>query len=221
MVEHAVGKIDDLRRIYPSPKGRAVQKVIPALDEHCRRFIAYSPILMLGTDGDVSPRGDDPGFVKVSDDKTLVIPDRKGNFRVDSMQNILRNPKVALLFMVPGLDHTLRVRGKAEISIDPETLAPLAVNGKPPASAIVVHVEEAFLHCGKALIRADLWNPEAHVADGILPSPGRMLADHINADGDDVERRYDQGIADAMAEEGRTVLKTDAEAKSQARRERS
>mgnify|MGYP001254373914 CR=1 FL=1 len=137
MTEFAVESVDALREIYPAPKGTPVKKTLYALDEHCRNFIAHSPILMLGTDGDVSPRGDDPGFVTVADDNTLIIPDRKGNFRVDSMQNILRNSTIGILFLVPGMEVTLRIRGKAAITVDPEILEPLAINGKEPASAIV------------------------------------------------------------------------------------
>ncbi|MAF50324.1 MAG: pyridoxamine 5'-phosphate oxidase family protein [Rhodospirillales bacterium] len=205
MTEFAVESVDALREIYPAPKGTPVKKTLYALDEHCRNFIAHSPILMLGTDGDVSPRGDDPGFVTVADDNTLIIPDRKGNFRVDSMQNILRNSTIGILFLVPGMEVTLRIRGKAAITVDPEILEPLAINGKEPASAIVVHVEEAFLHCGKALIRADIWNPEARIADGTFPPPGRMYADHMNADRDVMEKHYAEHIEEDLAEEGRTV----------------
>lgn len=207
MKKNAVTDIDALRQIYPSPKGPPVEKVITALDEHCRNFIAHSPILMLGTDGDVSPRGDDPGFVRVADDNTLIIPDRKGNFRVDSMQNILRNPTIGILFLVPGMNETLRIRGQATISTEPEMLKSLAINGRDPASAIVVRVEEAFLHCGKALIRSEIWNPATQVAKGTFPPPGRMYADHMNVNRDKLEREYDEHIEEDLAEEGRSAPK--------------
>ena len=160
---------------------------------------------MLGTDGDVSPRGDNPGFVAVQDDNTLIIPDRKGNFRLDSMQNIIRNSKVAVLFLVPGMDVTLRIRGNAIITSDHKLLKSLEVNGKEPKTAIVVRVKEAFLHCGKALIRSDIWNPEVQVADGVFPPTGQMYADHMGTNRDDMEKRYDEHIEEDLEEEGRTV----------------
>ena len=205
MTDHAIDSIEALRQIYPPPKGVPVEKTMYALDKHCRNFIAHSPILMLGTGGDVSPRGDEPGFVKVADDNTLIIPDRKGNSRVDSLSNILDDPTVGILFLAPGMNETLRIRGSATITRDPEILKPMALNGKAPASAIVVHVEEAFLHCGKALIRADIWNPEAHVADDAFPPVGRMYADHIKGDVDVMEKDYQNHIEEDLAEEGRIV----------------
>ena len=119
-----------LREIYSSPKGASLKKTRYALDEHSRRFIAASPFLILGTYGDVSPRGDNPGFVKVLDNNTLIIPDRNGNNRLDSMNNIIANPTVALIFLIPGISETFRIRGEAEISTDPTLLEPLAVNKK-------------------------------------------------------------------------------------------
>ena len=121
-----------LREIYSSPKGASLKKTRYALDEHSRRFIAASPFLILGTHGDVSPRGDNPGFVKVLDNNTLIIPDRNGNNRLDSMNNIIANPTVALIFLIPGISETFRIRGEAEISTDPTLLEPLAVNKKIP-----------------------------------------------------------------------------------------
>jgi len=205
MPEFSIQSLDALRAIYPAPKGTPVKKILNALDQHCRNFIAHSPILMLGSDGDVSPRGDDPGFVTVADDNTLIIPDRKGNFRVDSMKNILRNPTIGILFLVPGMEVTLRIRGKAMITVNPEILRPLAINDKEPASAIVVEVEEAFLHCGKALIRADIWNPETRVSAGTFPPPGHMYADHTSASREVLEKRYIEHIEEDLAEEGRSV----------------
>ena len=160
---------------------------------------------MLGTDGDVSPRGDNPGFVVVEDDNTLIIPDRKGNFRLDSMQNIIRNPKVAVLFLVPGMDVTLRIRGNAKITSDHKILKSLEVNGKEPSSAIVVRVKEAFLHCGKALIRSDIWNPDNRVAKGVFPPPGHMYADHMKVNREEMEHLYVEHINEDLAEEGRSV----------------
>jgi PPOX class probable FMN-dependent enzyme len=184
MAEDALATTEALREMYGAVHPLAAEKVMARLDRHCRAFIELSPFLVLGTadeqgNQDVSPRGDPPGFVRVLDDRTLAIPDRPGNRRVDSLGNIVRHPKVALLFMVPGMQETLRVNGRARLSIDPELLKSLAVNGRPAVSALVVEVEEAFLHCGKAVIRSHLWDPGRHVPKGRLPSLARMIADQI------------------------------------------
>ena len=205
MTRPVISSVDELRKIYPAPKGPPVEKVLSALDEHCRNFIAHSPILMLGTDGDVSPRGDDPGFVQVANDNTLIIPDRKGNFRVDSMLNILRNPTIGILFLVPGMNEALRIRGDATISTDPKLLGSMAINGREPASAIIVKVTEAFLHCGKALIRSDIWTPATRVPKGTFPPPGHMYADHMKAGRAEMEEIYDEHIVEDLAEEGRSI----------------
>lgn len=173
----------DLRQSYGEPMERARLKSLRKLDRHCRNFIELSPFLCLGTSGDdgadVTPRGDAPGFVKVLDDGTLAIPDWPGNNRLDSLTNILSNPRIGLLFLIPGVDETLRVNGKAEITISPDVLALWDVNGKHPKSALVVAVEEAFLHCGKALIRSRLWRDDYKIDRAQLPSYGRMLKDQI------------------------------------------
>ncbi len=203
MADYTIRDVPKLREIYPEAKGVAVDKQLSALDKHCRNFIAHSPFLVLGTAGDVSPKGDDPGFVQVVDDNTIVIPDRKGNNRMDSLQNILDDPQVGLLFMIPGVDETLRVNGQAEISVDPAILEPLALSGKPPASAIVVHVEEAYLHCAKALKRSHLWRVDAQVPKGTIPPAGRMFADQVGSDPVSLEKDYDEIIEGDLAEEGR------------------
>lgn len=188
-----------LEDLYGEPSERARRKVLNRLDVHCRRFIAASPFLVLGTaaaDGsaDCSPRGDAPGFVKVLDDRTLVIPDRLGNNRVDSMRNIVENPNIGLIFFVPGVNETLRVNGHARILCEPDLLADFAVNGKIPKTAIVMTVKEAFLHCAKALIRSRLWDPATQIERTSFPSLGRMLADQIaGLDPDEAEA----GIAEA------------------------
>jgi PPOX class probable FMN-dependent enzyme len=204
MSDYNVSDVQELRKFYPEPKGVAVEKQLSALEQHCRNFIAHSPFLVLGTAGDVSPKGDDPGFVQVVDDNTIIIPDRKGNNRMDSLQNILDNPNVGILFMIPGVNETLRVNGRAEVTVNPEILDSFAINGRAPASAIVVHVEEAYLHCAKALIRSHLWSAEAQVPKGTIPPAGRMFADQIGADPATLEKRYDDHIKDDLAEEGRT-----------------
>ena len=174
----------ELREIYGPVLERARIKILPKLDKHCRHFISLSPFLCLGTasaDGaDVTPRGDRPGFVHVLDDFTIAIPDWRGNNRLDSLLNIVSNPQVGMVFLIPGVDETLRVNGKAEISTEPELLARWKVNGTHPKSAIVVNVEEAFMHCGKALIRSRLWHEDAKIDRRELPTYGQMLKDQID-----------------------------------------
>jgi len=174
---------EELRACYAPPIERARLKTLHRLDKHCRRFIALSPFLCLGTStsegSDVSPRGDQPGFVHVLDDTTLAIPDWPGNNRLDSFTNILSNPQVGILFLIPGVDETLRVNGTAEIKVDPELLARWEVQCKRPKSVLVVSVREAYLHCGKALIRSRLWKDDFKVERPVLPPYGHMLKDQI------------------------------------------
>ena len=181
----------ELRALYGQPNVRAANKVLPRLDEHCRAFIGLSPFCVLGTaaaDGlaDCSPKGDAPGFVQVLDDETLLIPDRLGNNRVDSMSNIVENPNVSLIFLVPGMNETLRVNGKATITTDDSLLESLSVNGKQPKTGLVVKVDEAFLHCAKALMRSKLWDPERHIDRKSFPSLGRILADQTGVQSPEV-----------------------------------
>ncbi len=175
---------DALRRVYKSPNPRSVQKEIKLLDRHCRRFVELSPFLVLSTSGegggDVSPRGGPPGFVKAMDSATLVIPDFPGNNRLDSLENILENGRVGMLFFVPGVDETLRVNGRATIDIDPDLRALGRVDGRLPIAVIRVSVEQAYLHCGKALMRSSLWDPAIQVERSIFPSIGEMIRDQIN-----------------------------------------
>ncbi len=174
-----------LRQCYPEPGVRARSKTLQRLDAHCRNFIRLSPFLCLGTAGeagaDVAPRGDQPGFVRVLDEEgtKIAIPDWPGNNRLDSMENILENPQVGILFLIPGVDETLRVNGVAEISVEPELLSLWEADGKRPKSTLVVTVREAFLHCGKALIRSRLWRDDYKVDRKAIPSLGQMLKDQI------------------------------------------
>jgi len=181
--EQVVRSEAELRAIVGEPSERAVKKQIDRLDEHCRAIIAASPFMLLGTASaagwcDVSPKGDAPGFAQVLDERTLAIPDRPGNKRLDSLKNIVENPRVGLLFIVPGKGETLRVNGRATIVRDPALLARLAFEGKQPLVAIVVAVEEAFAHCSKAFIRSHLWEPEHWPDSSALPSIARMVMDH-------------------------------------------
>ncbi|HCV28584.1 MAG TPA: pyridoxamine 5'-phosphate oxidase family protein [Dehalococcoidia bacterium] len=183
---------DELRELHGWPSDRAREKTITALDRHCRAIIAASPIAFLATtnaDGsaDVAPKGDPAGFVKVLDDNTIVIPDRPGNRRFDGLKNILSNPGIGLVFLVPGMRETLRVNGTAELVRDPELLETLKVKGKLPWLAIIVHVDEAFMHCPKAFLRSKLWEPETWPARDSLPSMATVLNDHAFAGKANVE----------------------------------
>jgi len=169
-----------LREAFGRPGDLAMRKDIGYLDKHCRRFIELSPFLCIGTadkngKADVSPRGDPAGFVQVLDDKTIIIPDRPGNNRLDTMSNIMENPNVGILFMIPGFEDSLRINGRATIVRDPEVLRRAAVNGKEPKVAIRVTVDEAFLHCAKAFKRSRLWESEAQVPRSAMPSLAKMI----------------------------------------------
>src|SRR5207248_6499030 len=172
----------DLRALLGTPSEVALKKQIAALDGHCRALIAHAPFMLLATAGadgrcDVSPKGDPPGFARVLDDTHLVIPDRPGNKRLDGMRNILENPHVGLIFLVPARGETLRVNGRAAITRDPELLARMEVGGKRPLLAIGVEVEEVFLHCAKAFKRSRLWEPERWPDLAALASSARMFRD--------------------------------------------
>jgi PPOX class probable FMN-dependent enzyme len=177
---HTITDLAALERLYEKPTERALLKQVDRLDQPCRDFIAASPFLILATSGaaggDCSPRGDQAGFVDVADDRTLLLPDRRGNNRIDSLRNIVENPAVALIFLIPGIEQTLRVNGHAEITVDPALLARFAVDGKRPKTVIRIAVDEAFVQCPRALLRAELWNAGRFIADGKVPSMGTMLA---------------------------------------------
>ncbi len=159
-------------------------------------MIAASPFVVLATSGpgglDATPRGDPAGFVAIEDNRTLLIPDRRGNNRLDSLRNLLTDPRIALLFLIPGVGETLRVNGRAEISIDPALLARFPMQGKLPRSVIVVHVERVYFQCPKALVRSELWNPARQIDRKALPSTGTILADisHGVAGGEQYNREY-------------------------------
>jgi hypothetical protein len=177
---------EDLRAHFGKVSQLAEKKVLHHLDRFCRDFIALSPFLVLASgDGkgnaDASPRGDAPGFVAVLDDRTLLIPDRRGNNRVDSFANVLASPGVGLIFFVPGINETLRVNGRAEITQDPVLLAPLTVQNVTPTIGLKVHVQETYFHCGKALMRSKLWNPQTQIDRHRFPSLGRIIAEQTQA----------------------------------------
>jgi uncharacterized protein len=191
----------DLRAMLGMPSDIALRKQITRLDAHCRAVIAHAPFLLLATAGadgrcDVSPKGDPAGFVRVLDDTHLVIPDRPGNKRLDGMRNILANPHVGLLFLVPARGETLRVNGRACITRDADLLAVMAVDGKVPNLAIGVEVEEVFLHCAKAFRRSGLWEPARWPSLADLCSSAKMFHDQVPTPGmtvDDFERRLETG----------------------------
>jgi PPOX class probable FMN-dependent enzyme len=180
--EFLIRDTDQLRALFPPTHDIAVAKVLDRLDHHARAFLARSPFLCIGTQGptgtaDVSPSGDPPGFVRVLDDRTLAIPDRPGNNRLDTLANIVANPVVGLLFLIPGYDETLRVNGRASVTRDPDLLATLAVHDRRPTVAIVVAVDEVFLHCAKAFRRSRLWDPDARQDRAAMPSLVQMIQD--------------------------------------------
>ena len=191
---------EELRELAGAPSELVIRKQLAALDEHCRAFIALSPFLMLGTVGaaggcDVSPRGDAPGFVLVLDDRTLVIPERPGNRRFDTLRNILQTGAIGLLFVVPGVEETLRVNGHARLIRDTDLLERTAVRGKRPLLAIGVEVDECFFHCAKAFKRSGLWDSAGWPDRAALPSLGRILVDQVRpADTtvDDLERYIEE-----------------------------
>ena len=182
-----IESVDALRTIYPPAKDRAVKKQLARLDRHCRQFIALSPFVMLSSSNtawtmDASPRGGAPGFVKTLDEHTLLIPDAPGNNRLDTLENIVATRQLGLLFLIPGVDETLRVNGAAALATDDATLNLFAEERRPPKLVIRVSVKEAYLHCAKALMRSSLWDAERQIARAALPTMGQMLKDQIGGD---------------------------------------
>jgi PPOX class probable FMN-dependent enzyme len=191
---------DALRQCYAAPMERAVKKEIPALDVHCRSFIALSPFVLLATGDaadnlDASPRGGAPGFVVVADDHTLLLPDAPGNNRLDSFQNIVATGKVGLLFLIPGIDETLRVNGTAVLSQDSADITACTTERRAPRVVVRITVQAAYLHCAKAFMRSRLWDAAAQVQRSALPTAGQMIGDqtglHVAPETpEDMARRY-------------------------------
>ena len=178
---------DQIRELMGEPRKAQLTKVLPRLDEHCRTWIERCPFIVLcsaGMDGrlDASPKGDPAGFVKILDDRTLAIPDRPGNRRADTFQNILNNPQIAAIFLMPGRGETLRVTGKATIVLDEELMEQMVVNRRAPKAAIVVDIEEVMFHCGKSMIRSKLWQPEHWPSIDGLASYAQFIADQAETD---------------------------------------
>ncbi len=183
---------EKLRRIYGNPSPRAAAKVISEFDKHCRLFIEHATFLVIATtdgqDLDVSPKGDPAGFVEVESDRTLLLPDRPGNNRIDGMMNILANPKVAVILMIPTVGETLRVNGSAEILDDSNICERFQVNGRSPKTVLRITAEEIYTHCGKAPLRAGLWKPETWPAARPVPSLNEMIRDHAEIEVDSIEQ---------------------------------
>ncbi len=196
--------VAELEALYGKPVEAATVKEVGRITPHYRAYIEASPFATLATAGpeglDCSPRGDKPGFVRVADEKTLMLPDRRGNNRIDSLRNIVRDPRMALLFLIPGVGNTLRVNGRGRLSVEPALLASFAVDGKPPRSVLVVEVDAVYFQCARALVRSELWNPERHVDPASLPSAGQILAalSQDRVGGESYDREWPQRAARTM-----------------------
>jgi uncharacterized protein len=179
--DHLITTVEQLEALYGQPYGPAVAKEIDHIAPVYRQLIEAAPFVAVATGGpdglDCSPKGDAPGFLRVLDDKTLALPDRPGNNRIDGFRNLLKDPRIALLFLIPGVGETLRVNGRASISVDPDLMQSFAVNGKLPRSVLLVHVETVFFHCSKAIVRAKLWEEATKIDRRSLPSTGTIIAE--------------------------------------------
>src|ERR1700731_1110818 len=181
MTNHLVTTMAELEAMYAQPMETSLLKELDHIGPHYRARMEAPPFVPLGAGGpeglDCSPGGDAPGFVRIADERTLLIPDRRGNNRIDSLRNILHDPHVALLFLIPGCGETIRVNGRATVSTDPTLLQSFLVDGKAPRTVIVVSVDRIYFHCAKAIVRSKLWDPSRHVDRASLPSSGTILAD--------------------------------------------
>ncbi len=179
--DHLITTVEQLEALYGKPYGPSLAKEIDHLSPSYRKLIEAAPFVAIATGGpeglDCSPKGDAAGFVRILDDRTLAIPDRPGNNRVDGFRNILRDPRIAVLFLIPGIGETLRVNGRASISIDPDLMQSFAVNGKLPRSVLVIHIDTVFFHCSKAIVRSKLWDPATQIERESLPSTGAIVAE--------------------------------------------
>jgi PPOX class probable FMN-dependent enzyme len=201
--QYILRSADELEKLYGEPHERSILKVRDFLDEHSRAFLEAATFAVLATSDragnlDCSPRGDFAGFVRVLDEKTLLLPDRRGNNHTDSLKNILENPQIALLFFVPNINQTFRVGGTAQISAAPDLLAEFAVEGRQPKTVLIISVREAFVHCSRALVRAGLWQPEKHSISPNVPTMGEMLAAHTG--GKMNAEEYDRELPDRVRE---------------------
>jgi uncharacterized protein len=199
-----ISTVDELESIYGKPVAVSLVKEVNWITPHYRAYIEASPFAVLASAGpeglDCSPRGDVAGFVRVHGTRTLMLPDRRGNNRVDSLRNIVRDPRVALLLMIPGVGNTLRINGRAHLSTAPDLLASFAIEGKAPRSVIVMAVDAVYFQCTRALLRSELWNPARHVDPKTLPSAGQILAalSQNRLGGDDFDQAWPQRARQAM-----------------------
>jgi hypothetical protein len=202
-MSHLITSEAELEALYGLPSGAAVIKEIDHISDHYRTFIEASPFVVLATSGpdglDCTPRGDPAGFVRVVDKHTVMLPDRRGNNRLDSLRNIVRDPRIALLFLIPGIGRTLRINGRAAISVDSGLCASFTMEGKVPRSVIVVTAERVYTQCPKALIRSHLWDPSRHLAESALPSSGTMMrALQQDFDAESYDRDYPQRLKETI-----------------------
>src|SRR3954468_4085274 len=176
-----VKSVEQLETIYGQPIPTSIVKEIGHLNDGYRKLIEAAPFVVIATSGpgglDCSPKGDTPGFVRIVDDKTLMIPDRPGNNRLDGFKNLMSDPRVALLFLIPGCSETLRVNGRATVSVDPALRESFAMQGKPARAVLIVNIETVFFHCAKAIVRGKLWDPNAQIDRNSLPSTGTIIAE--------------------------------------------
>jgi len=201
--DHIIRDLAGLRALYGEPAGAAVSKQVDHLHPHYQALIRASPFCVLASVGEtveITPRGDAPGFVEIADAHTLLLPDRRGNNRIDNLRNIVADPRVTLLFLIPGVGETLRVIGRAEISVDPALLMRFVVNNQLPKSVLVVHVQSCFFQCAKALMRSKLWDTSVQVPRESLPSNGTILADITRGafDGPEYDKIAPQRLQDTM-----------------------
>ncbi|MEY8837857.1 pyridoxamine 5'-phosphate oxidase family protein [Cribrihabitans sp. XS_ASV171] len=196
---------EELRTVYDDPTDGAIRKQLARLDSHARNFIARAPFLVIASQDasgrtDATPKGDRPGFVEVLDDRTIAIPDRPGNNRLDTFRNIISNPRAGILFIIPGMNETLRVNGRAHLTVNSGLCARLGMNGRPAKSVMLVEVEEVFMHCAKAFIRSSLWKPTEWPDRSEMPTLGEILRDQV------ATSRSADAIDDALTENYRTEL---------------
>lgn len=191
-----VTSVERLRELYGLPAEQVKAIETRGLDSYTREFIQLSPLVMVGTVGDVSSKGDEPGFVQIIDDTTLMIPDRAGNNRLDTLVNILDNSTVGLLFMIPGVGEVLRVNGTAEITDDPIALEPMSMRGKMPKTGIIVHIDTVFYTCARSLLRSKVWDPSTHLDRRAVPSPAMVSAGRRNEDAAEYTKGYKAHISD-------------------------
>jgi PPOX class probable FMN-dependent enzyme len=196
--------VEELQAIYGEPGERSVLKEVPALTRGYRAFVEAAPFVVMATSGadglDCSPKGDAPGFVRILDDKTLAIPDRPGNNRVDNLRNIVEDPRISLLFMIPGVRETLRVNGHAAITIDDDVRASFTFQGKLPRSVIIVTIDTVYFHCAKAIMRSKLWDIDAQIHPSQLPTGGEILTEITNGkiDGEAYDRELPERLKSTL-----------------------